>query len=232
MTNIRANLDLRLIKNFSMLVIANSGAGKTRWVLDLVRSATDVLVEPSCTRNILFFYHEYQSLYDEFKQIPHIRIEWINEKPNYELVEDLSRPYIGKGGTLLISDDWGSQIDLDAAKIVEVARNHLEVSSIFMLHNLYHNNPIYREMNRQTSYIVLFASPRDLRQIQAFASQLSPANSKWIMDAFQDATKERYGYLLFDFTNNTPQWTRIRTNFLPRDNKPLKIYYDAKLKLQ
>lgn len=231
MNNLREDLDLRLIKNFSMLVIANSGSGKTHWILDLIKHADKLLVDPRCTRNILFFYHEYQPIYDHFKAIPGIRIEWINAKPNYNFIEDLCRPFVGKGGSLVISDDWGSDIDSDASKIVEVARQHLEVSSIFLLHNLYHINPIYRELNRQTSYIVLFASPRDLRQIQAFASQISPSNSKWIMDAFQDATQDRFGYLFFDFTNNTPHWSRVRTNFLPRDGKPVKIYYDAKLKV-
>jgi hypothetical protein len=46
-----------------------------------------------------------------------------------------------------------------------------------------------------------------------------PGKSKFVLEAFEDATKEPYGYLLIDLKPETDEKYRIRTNIFPDDDR-------------
>lgn len=48
-----------------------------------------------------------------------------------------------------------------------------------------------------------------------------PENSKFLLEAFNDATKNPHGYLLLDLLQPTPENKRIRTGILPHDQRIL-----------
>ena len=66
-------------------------------------------------------------------------------------------------------------------------------------------------------YIVVFKNPRDRSQIQHFARQLYPDNSKFIQEAYNDATNVPHGYLLIDLKQETPEYCRVRSCIFPDD---------------
>ena len=74
-------------------------------------------------------------------------------------------------------------------------------------------------MNLNTHYLVLFKNPRDATQIAIVARQMYPGKSKFVLEAFKDATKEPYGYLLIDLRPETDDRYRIRTNIFPDDDR-------------
>jgi len=55
-----------------------------------------------------------------------------------------------------------------------------------------------RTISLNVQYIALFKDPRDSGQFVHLAKQLYPHNSRYALDAYIDATKEPYGYLLLD----------------------------------
>ena len=74
-------------------------------------------------------------------------------------------------------------------------------------------------MNLNTHYLVLFKNPRDANQVATLARQMYPGKSKFVLEAFEDATKEPYGYLLIDLKPETDERYRIRTNVFPDDER-------------
>jgi hypothetical protein len=73
--------------------------------------------------------------------------------------------------------------------------------------------------NLNTHYIVLFKNPRDAVQVSTLARQMYPGKSKFVVEAYEDATKEPYGYLLIDLKPETDDSYRIRTRIFPDDDR-------------
>ncbi len=46
-----------------------------------------------------------------------------------------------------------------------------------------------------------------------------PAKSKFLVEAFKDATLKAFGYLLIDLKPDTDERLRVRTNIFPDDEK-------------
>ncbi len=74
-------------------------------------------------------------------------------------------------------------------------------------------------MNLNTHYIVLFKNPRDVGQVATLARQMYPGKSKFVVEAFRDATDKPYGYLLIDLKPETDENYRLRTNIFPDDDR-------------
>jgi hypothetical protein len=74
-------------------------------------------------------------------------------------------------------------------------------------------------MNLNMPYLVLFKNPRDAGQVATLARQMYPGKSKFVLEAFDDATKKPYGYLFVDLKPDTDDAHRIRTNIFPDDER-------------
>ena len=59
-------------------------------------------------------------------------------------------------------------------------------------------------------------------QISTLARQMYPSKSQFLVDAYQNATKQSYGYLMLDLKPTTPDTLRVRTQILPND---LQVVY-------
>ena len=72
-------------------------------------------------------------------------------------------------------------------------------------------------MSLNTHYIVLFKNPRDAGRVATLARQMYPGKSKFLVEAYKDATTEPHGYLLIDLKQETDESYRIRTKIFPDD---------------
>ena len=88
--------------------------------------------------------------------------------------------------------------------------HHKNLSVMYLIQNLFHQGKHQRDISLNVHYIVVFKNPRDRAQIQHFARQLYPDNSKYVQEAYADATKIPHGYLLIDLKQETPEACRIR----------------------
>ena len=70
-------------------------------------------------------------------------------------------------------------------------------------------------MSLNAHYHVVFRNRRDASKFRVFASQMAPHRSGWLLDAFQEATRQLFGYLLIDNHLRTADEQRIRTRILP-----------------
>jgi hypothetical protein len=66
-------------------------------------------------------------------------------------------------------------------------------------------------------------NPRDKQQIKYLAKQIFADNSKYLIEAYNDATKNPYGYLVIDLTAETPDEYRLRTRIYPDESKNIRF---------
>lgn len=90
--------------------------------------------------------------------------------------------------------------------------HHKKLSVVFITQNMYGQGKSARTITLNCWYMVLFKNIRGTSQIQTLGRQLFPGKSATLTEAFQDATKRPYGYLLIDLTPQGRDEYRLRTN--------------------
>ena len=63
--------------------------------------------------------------------------------------------------------------------------------------------------------MVVFKNPRDLSQIMAFAHQMYPERTKYLLEVYTAATAQPHGYLVIDMKVETPDILRLRSHIFP-----------------
>ena len=63
--------------------------------------------------------------------------------------------------------------------------------------------------------MVLFKNPRDANQFAILARQMYPKQSQYAVEAYEDAKREPYSYLLVDIRPEQDEDLRLRTNIFP-----------------
>jgi hypothetical protein len=198
-------MDVRLKHPFTCTVAGPSTSGKTWFVFRLIKHV-DRLIVP-VPEKILYCYGEFQPSFSEFPEVEF-----------HEGLLDVSR-FDGRQRVLLIIDDLMNEADQNVCNLFTKLSHHRSVSVVFITQNLYHRNRFVRTMNLNTHYIVMFKNPRDANQVTTLARQMYPGRSKFMVEAFKDATKNPYGYLLIDLKPETDERYRIRTNIFPDDDR-------------
>ena len=197
-------MDVRLKHPFTCTVAGPTSSGKTEFVFRLIKLA-DQVIDPS-PEHVVYCYGEFQPAFAEF--------------PNVEFHEglpDVSR-FDGRK-ILLILDDLMNEADQNVCNLFTTISHHRNVSVVFISQNLFHRNRFVRTMNLNTHYIVMFKNPRDAGQVATLARQMYPGKGNFVVEAYKDATKEPYGYLLIDLKPETDENYRIRTKIFPDDER-------------
>ena len=77
--------------------------------------------------------------------------------------------------------------------------------------NLFDKGSQQRKVSLNTNYFVIFNNPLDNDQIRAMSSQMYAKNSKFLVEAYSEATSEKYGYLVIDMRQDTDKKYRVHT---------------------
>lgn len=198
-------MDVRLKHPFTCTVAGPTCSGKTRFVFRLIRHAEKTIDPPP--EKIVYCYGEFQPSFADFPEVEF-----------HEGLPEIDR-FDGRHRVLLIIDDLMNEADQNVSNLFTKLSHHRNVSVVFVTQNLFHRNRHIRTMNLNTHYIVLFKNPRDANQVAILARQMYPGKSKFVVEAFGDATREPYGYLLIDLKPETDEKYRLRTNIFPDDDR-------------
>ena len=95
--------------------------------------------------------------------------------------------------------------------------HHRGISVIFISQNIYFGGRYGKTINLNAHYLVLFKNP-NLSQIRILGQQLLPGRAAVLTEAYQDATAERYGYLLVDLHPNNDKDLMFRTHVFPQQD--------------
>ena len=93
--------------------------------------------------------------------------------------------------------------------------HHRDFTVIYLVQNLFDQGSSMRTVSLNAQYIVLFRNNRDKSQVRYLTQQVAPNNMRFIMDVYEDATRNAFGYVIFDFRPSTRDELRIKTGILP-----------------
>lgn len=190
---------------FTCIVSGPTGSGKTSLVKSIIEQKA---ISPK-PKNILWLYAADQPLYKDLR----------NVKFYQGIPEDIEDRFDKNKTNLLIIDDLMTKCHSDErlTRLFSVGSSHMNLSIIFIIHNIFHQGKEMRNISLNSHYIILFKNPRDSLQISTLARQMYPGNSKFLIEAYQDATSKPHGYLLIDCKPKTEDNLRVRTGILPKD---------------
>lgn len=208
--------DPRLKTPSNIMVVGPSKSGKTSWVGRLIRERQDgVFRQP--LKKVLYCYGEWQPLFETW-QGPDV--QFVQGIP-----DDLYEGFDGQPG-LLILDDLMAECrqNPDVEKLFTRGTHHRQLTVVKMTQNMFCAGQRTESLN--THYMVVFKNPRDQTQLLYLLRQAFPraAERRVAEEAFINATRRPYGYLMFDFETDTPDRYRLRTNVFPNDPGPQEVY--------
>ena len=208
-------VDLRFRHPFSLIIAGPSKAGKTQFSCRLLENIDEmVTVKPEV---IYFCYTEMQPAYERIARIPNVQMT--------EGAPDLATLKSDSRKKLILLDDMMQESSKDNTLTTLFTRSshHWDMSCIFLTQNIFYKNS--RDSRLSAQYIVLFKNPADRLTVQTLGRQMFPNKGKFMVDAFADATKQPYGYLMLDLTQTTPDELRVRTNIFPGETTTVYLPY-------
>lgn len=185
---------------FTAIVAGPSGCGKSNFVCNFLKNIKQVCSQEF--QNVLWCYDEMQPLYN---------LSGVNY---FQGIPDLTM-FDGKFSQLIIIDDLMRESDGRVVDIFTKGSHHRNLSVFYITQNLFHQGKGQRDISLNSNYIIYFKNPRDKTQIRFLARQLVPENSKFVEDAYRDATNIPHGYLMIDLKQNTNDIYRFKTNIFP-----------------
>lgn len=194
---------------FSLLLAGPSGCGKTAFILNLIREC-ERLIQPAI-RRVVYVYHQYQDVFAELQR---------NSPVHVELVENLDILSFDKTTpTLLVVDDHMDNpiMEQQVSEFFIKKCHHGNISIAYMVQNVFHSSKHHRTISLNAHYIWLGKNPRSADQIVHLAMQMFPKRHHFLREAYQDATKDPYGYLFLDFKQTTPDTYRVKTRVLSEE---------------
>lgn len=218
----RESHNLRFIPGSTHLVVGPSGSGKTFRTADILRLKNDIFVGGADIKNVVFCYAAWQPIYS-LLQKEGVVTRFIKKRPTSEEFVRLVADYKDRGGSIVCLDDFMTQIDEDLVDIVTVQSRHYNTSTFILFQSLFPPNKLARQISLNVKYLHVHKNPRENAQIATLARQVSPPNSKRIVAAYHEVTREPHQCLLIDMTQQCPERLRFRSHYLPREF-PMRVW--------
>ena len=154
--------------------------------------------------------------------------EW---QPGYDtmggvmFVEGLPNPKDWRGDKrrLVIVNDLMSETDDLVTKLFTKGSHHRSLSVMYIVQNLFGKNKEQRTISSNSHYSVVFKNPRDASQVTHLAKQMYPGKTKYLQEAFKEATSIPRFYLLIDLRQETPDHLRLRTRVFPDQSQVVYV---------
>lgn len=208
---------------FTMTVSGSTGSGKSEWIQRLLEALHHGVIIPS-PRSIAYCYGELNPLVLRMQQhaanckggvTPHLLLH--QGCPNEEQVQQWAQSADGR--LLLVLDDLiGSIRPAFLDTLFTRGSHNWGVSVVLVTQHLF--NRELRVARNNSHYIVLMRNPAGALQIRNLATQLFPGKLAYFMEAYADATRQRYSYLLIDMHPSTDEETagRLKTHIYPEES--------------
>ncbi len=205
-----SSFDLSLKHPRRFIIYGPSGSGKTTFVEKLLYYMKE-----------LFGFYFDNIIYCSGQSFPEFNfIHGIELKKIMNIDKSILDKIQPSSKNLLILDDNMHNVanDIIISDLFTKLSHHKNISVILLVQNLFPKSKYMRDISSNSTYIVLMSNPRETLQIKTLSSQIDGANSKFILECYNDATKNKpFTYLFLDFDQSTPDEVRVRTNIFPNE---------------
>ena len=201
--------DIRWKHPSTIMIGGPSGSGKTQ-LTNSILTNKNYLFNPTPKKTILYF-REWQNVYTEWKNMGFVD-EFYDTFPDEEEFRD--RLDLAGTGSLVIFDDMFLYVEKNKSffdNLFCINSHHLKVSVVLIVHNLFTKS--LRTLSLNCHRFFLTQSLRDKGQLQALARQAYPGKSEFVIQAFDDSMKARYGHICLDFSPDCNSITRVTSNW-------------------
>ena len=188
-----------------------SGSGKTTFVQQLICSKENIFDRP--IRQIVYFYGSYQPVFDVIKICSEYPIKFISGLKSLQNTS-FTNP---KFHDLIVIDDLMEEVtksDLFLQLCTKFS-HHWNCSLLFLTQNAFFQCKKMRTCSLQATGFILFNTLRGRDQINYLSRQLFPSKPGFLLQAFNDATMQQYGYLFINFHPACDEMLRVRGNIMP-----------------
>jgi len=197
---------------FTCILAGPTSSGKTVLMRRILKNFKNTIYFKAMPERlkVLWAYGQMQGLYKE--KLESCDITYIEGLPSEDEVKDIM-PHI------LIIDDLMTELvsDKKLSNLFTKGSHHMNISVVFISQNIFPQGSQMRTISLNTHYMLLLKNPRDKGQICALAKQIFPNNSRFLIDAYNDATANQYGYIRLDLRQDTPDKFRIQTRITPEE---------------
>ena len=213
-------MDLRLQNDAVFQIVGPSGSGKTLFVTQLLAPDNDYF-----QRKIQKIYWLQGTQSGEKGETMHA----LKKLKNVKILDGFVEGWMNlpRKDDVIVIDDLFAEAnkEKDFNNLFTKIARHQGVTVIFITQNMFHQGGQHRTRNLNVHYLVLFKNPRDSSAINYIARQAYPSNPKFLVDAYEDATRLKpHGYLFIDFTQTCPEELRVRSDIFDSVNQQMVVY--------
>lgn len=199
---------------FTCMIAGPTQSGKTS-ILKTILEFNQSLIYPPPSK-IYYCYAAWQKSFDQLK----LKCPYIEFHQGIKDIEFLD-PNVNN---LFILDDLMDTCKNDDTilNLFTTNSHHRNISVFLISQNLFNKGKHSRTISLNCNYMIVMNNPRDKVQIECLARQMYPQYPKFLVEAYEDATKTRFGYLFIDLTQDTDQILRVQTGIV---NEKLRVIY-------
>ena len=196
---------------FTLILAGATGSGKTQWLLKLLKHR-EQLIDP-LPQKVLYCYGELNDAIMRLKTEE--GIETYNGVPDAEMIKSMPKPL------LLILDDLMLDTKNDFLDLLFTRGSHnWNTSVVFVTQSIFGRN--IRTARSNAHVLVLMRSPSSQLQSKTIGSQLFPRRLNYFLEAWNDATRDPFSYLVINMHPSAPEYLRLSTDVFPGQKQ--KIY--------
>ena len=121
---------------------------------------------------------------------------------------------------ILIVDDLGMEVAASPAftTLLTQGTHHRQITILIISHALFHEGKERRMQHLQSSYTILFKSPRALSSVKSLAGQMQ-LSGQAIDSGYRHISEFSHQPLILDYHKDTPPSLSILSHVLPEDEK-------------
>lgn len=197
---------------FTCMVAGPTGSGKTILVRRLLKNFKMLIGRfTKKTLSVLWVHGQWQKAYEN-PIAENVHVTYVEGLPDEDLI-------MRRRPDLIVIDDLMNELGKNEklANLFTKGSHHLNVSIVFIVQNIFHKAPVMRTVSVNAHYFILMKNPRDRSQIRHLAGQTHTGNTKFLVDAYNHATKEPFSYIRVDNTQDTPDDLRVLTKLTPEE---------------
>ena len=139
-----------------------------------------------------------------------VQIEFHKGIPSVETIENFKPHFI-------VLDDLMDEINQDIKDLFTKISHHKNISVVLIVQNFFNQNKFMRTISLNAHYIIFMKGIRNNQQIEYLGRQIFASKSKKLLNIFNHATRNPFGYLIIDLHPRSKDKYRLRTRIFPEE---------------